>query len=253
MATTDCQKPELELCQIENAQAAGKLRRPGSLHVPSRILANLKNRGLRYTFVETMRAQANALREHLGIQPEVARTPDCGGNMCWISSPAMEMLVGLLQRVRFSEPAGGKGIDAHGLQPRVLSRRRFAESLPCRLRSGRRRRSLRSADNRGREMSRARRAAFRLRRAPQTGSRPLGSRNPRAAPRPSAPESTARPTRRRSPGRSKQARRRPAATIQKMCKRNFPRRMNERTSYASTLHGTHCFHRRRRTRRQNAG
>jgi hypothetical protein len=77
MATTDHQKPEIELCQIENAQAAGKMRRPGSLHVPSRILSNLKNRGLRYTFNTTMRAQTSALRKRLGIQPEVAKTPDC--------------------------------------------------------------------------------------------------------------------------------------------------------------------------------
>jgi hypothetical protein len=43
---TNYQSFEIELCQIENAQASGTLRRPGRLYVASRILWNLKNHGL---------------------------------------------------------------------------------------------------------------------------------------------------------------------------------------------------------------
>ena len=38
-----------ELCQIETAQGAGNMRRPGFLYVPMRILQNLRARGWRYT------------------------------------------------------------------------------------------------------------------------------------------------------------------------------------------------------------
>lgn len=56
----------IELCQIENAQNGGRMRRPGMLYVPSRILSNLKTHGLRYTFRATVKAQSAALRERLG-------------------------------------------------------------------------------------------------------------------------------------------------------------------------------------------
>lgn len=66
-----------ELCQIENAQAGGRLRRPGMLYVASRILSNLKQRGFRYTFRATMSAQLTAIQERLGIQRQVVVTPHC--------------------------------------------------------------------------------------------------------------------------------------------------------------------------------
>ena len=75
ISTANYQTPEVELCQIENAQAAGKLRRPGYLHVASRILWNLKNHGLSYTFRTTMRAQGAAIRARLGFQEQITRTP----------------------------------------------------------------------------------------------------------------------------------------------------------------------------------
>jgi hypothetical protein len=60
----------VELCQIENAQHSGRMRRPGMLYVPSRILLNLKQRGLRYTFRATVKAQTAALRERLGLSKQ---------------------------------------------------------------------------------------------------------------------------------------------------------------------------------------
>ena len=71
-----------ELCQIENAQHGGRLRRPGRLYVPSRILWNLRQNGFRYTFRATMRAQGAALRARLGLQPkEKIVTPKCDGEV----------------------------------------------------------------------------------------------------------------------------------------------------------------------------
>lgn len=68
----------VELCQIENAQDGAKMRRPGMLYVPSRILLNLRQRGLRYTFRATMKAQGAALRERLGLnKKEKTFTPYC--------------------------------------------------------------------------------------------------------------------------------------------------------------------------------
>jgi hypothetical protein len=68
----------VELCQIENAQHGGRMRRPGALYVPSRILWNLKQHGFRYTFRATMKAQSAALRERLGLgKRDKAATPQC--------------------------------------------------------------------------------------------------------------------------------------------------------------------------------
>jgi hypothetical protein len=52
-----------ELCQIETAQGAGAIRRPGFLYIPMRILQNLKTRGLRYTFNTTVTACIRAARK----------------------------------------------------------------------------------------------------------------------------------------------------------------------------------------------
>jgi hypothetical protein len=60
--TSNYQSSEVELCQIENAHASGKLRRPGQLYLATRLLWNLKNQGLSYTFRTTMRAQSAAIR-----------------------------------------------------------------------------------------------------------------------------------------------------------------------------------------------
>jgi hypothetical protein len=63
------------LCQIETAQDSGRMRRPGSLYVPSRILWNLGNRGLPYTLRATFAPHLAALRERFtGRQPNL-RTP----------------------------------------------------------------------------------------------------------------------------------------------------------------------------------
>src|SRR5258708_18096962 len=51
------------LCQIETAQDGGRMRRPGSLYVLSRILWNLQHRGLRYTFRATSGPRIAAFRE----------------------------------------------------------------------------------------------------------------------------------------------------------------------------------------------
>lgn len=66
----------VELCQIENAQDGGRMRRPGMLYVPSRILWNIKQHGLRYTFQATVQAQGAALRGRLAKE-EKTRTPHC--------------------------------------------------------------------------------------------------------------------------------------------------------------------------------
>ena len=66
-----------ELCQIETAQNGGRLRRPGFLYVPSRILWNFKHRGFRYTFHATMAAQVSRIRERLGLEKRKVLTPHC--------------------------------------------------------------------------------------------------------------------------------------------------------------------------------
>jgi hypothetical protein len=69
---------DTELCQIENAQNGGRMRRPGTLYVPSRILWNLKQHGFRYTLRATVKAQSAALRERLGGGKQVKiATPRC--------------------------------------------------------------------------------------------------------------------------------------------------------------------------------
>jgi hypothetical protein len=75
MPELGCKQSEVELCQIENAEAGGRMRRPGMLYVPSRILWNLRHRGLRYTFRATAAAQFQAIRQRLGLQTPEARTP----------------------------------------------------------------------------------------------------------------------------------------------------------------------------------
>lgn len=66
-----------ELCQIENAQVAGRLRRPGSLHVPWRILWNMREHGVGYAIRVTARAQWKNVRKRLGLEPPCAPTPRC--------------------------------------------------------------------------------------------------------------------------------------------------------------------------------
>jgi hypothetical protein len=70
-----------ELCQIENAQAAGTLRRPGSLYVPWRIFWNMKQHGFRYAVRLTARAQWKNVRKRLGLEPPCAPTPRCDDAM----------------------------------------------------------------------------------------------------------------------------------------------------------------------------
>lgn len=78
MSTEGSGSARIELCQIENAQDGGRMRRPGALYVPSRILWNLKQHGLRYTFRATVKAQTAAVRERLGIgRQEKTVTPHC--------------------------------------------------------------------------------------------------------------------------------------------------------------------------------
>lgn len=67
----------VELCQIENAQAGGNLRRPGVFYVPSRILWNLKHHGFRYTLHATAKAQISAVCERLGLSKGKIVTPKC--------------------------------------------------------------------------------------------------------------------------------------------------------------------------------
>lgn len=74
--TSEQAKPApADLCQIENAQPAGRLRRPGWLYVPARIWWNLRQHGLRYTVNATFKAQASNLRARVGLEPEHASTP----------------------------------------------------------------------------------------------------------------------------------------------------------------------------------
>ena len=85
------------------------------------------------------------------------------------------MLERLLQRMRFAQPAGGKGRNVYepsAARPRAP---RSAKSFPWRLRNGHSQRSLRTADNPEPEMSPARRAIFPLRRAPQRESKRSGN------------------------------------------------------------------------------
>lgn len=68
---------KVELCQIENAQHAGRPRRPGIFYAPSRIVSNIKTRGLWYTLRVTANAQLTNIREGLGIRAQDVRTPQC--------------------------------------------------------------------------------------------------------------------------------------------------------------------------------
>jgi hypothetical protein len=71
------QTETVELCQIENAQLSGKLRRPGMLYVPSRILENLKHRGFRFTVRATFAAQLSSICDRLGLRAIDCVTPPC--------------------------------------------------------------------------------------------------------------------------------------------------------------------------------
>jgi len=69
---------DLELCQIENSQSAGKLRRPGMLYVPSRIVWNLRHRGVRYTARVTFLKHLVTLSELFRIKKgKQLQTPHC--------------------------------------------------------------------------------------------------------------------------------------------------------------------------------
>ncbi len=65
------------LCQIETAQHGGRMRRPGWLYVPARILWNLRHRGLRYTFYATLDPRIAAFRERFESHQRTVRTPVC--------------------------------------------------------------------------------------------------------------------------------------------------------------------------------
>ena len=65
------------LCQIETAQEGGRMRRPGSLYIPARILWNLRNRGLRYTLRATFGPHIAAFRERFEGRKGTVRTPIC--------------------------------------------------------------------------------------------------------------------------------------------------------------------------------
>ena len=77
MLNKGVQGSAVDLCQIENAQDAGRIRRPGTLYVPARILWNLRHHGLRYTFRATLAAQVAAIRERLRGAKSSAVTPYC--------------------------------------------------------------------------------------------------------------------------------------------------------------------------------
>jgi len=58
-------KRDPTLCQIETAQEGGRIRVPGSLYVASRILSNLRTRGLAYTLRATFGPRLAAVRKKL--------------------------------------------------------------------------------------------------------------------------------------------------------------------------------------------
>lgn len=74
------QPPKLnpDFCQIENAQQAGPLRRPGFLYLPMRILQNLNKHGPLYTARKTFGPGWSALRRWAtGAKAPAVRTPFC--------------------------------------------------------------------------------------------------------------------------------------------------------------------------------
>jgi len=68
-------KLDSRLCQIETANQGGRLRRPGFLYVPSRILKNLLTRGLRFTLHATFAPRIASMRRRLGMEQIAVLNP----------------------------------------------------------------------------------------------------------------------------------------------------------------------------------
>lgn len=57
MSTDDFPSGSSELCQIETGMQGGRVRRPGFLYVPMRLVQSLREHGFRYTLEKTVRTR----------------------------------------------------------------------------------------------------------------------------------------------------------------------------------------------------